>query len=307
MLHRVVAAMKRPHLETLFNDITEKGINRWFSRLTFFNIFLVWTTIIAIFGVVYFYAANEHAHLIYSANKAPVDNLMDNVYFSFITATSTGFGDIIPVGFFKAVAIAEVIFGLLLLAFVTSKLISIKQDIILSEIYEISFNEKINRLRSSLMVFRQNINRLIARTEEGNIHKREAQDIYLYLSTLEDTLTEIDSITESREGSMFKKVIDPINLEILLNSITQSWERLEEFIALADQKSLEWRREVTLLLLHKCAEITSNLLIKLNQGKSLNERAASDIGVRQKKIFSAIEAAMKRDAAKQSAPISNPL
>ncbi len=86
-----------------------------------------------------------------------INNLPDSIYFSFVTATTTGFGDFLPQGWFKLIVIAEVICGLLLLALVTSKLVSIKQDILLKEIYDMSFYERINRLRSGLLLFRQNL------------------------------------------------------------------------------------------------------------------------------------------------------
>jgi len=69
-------------------------------------------------------------------------------------------------GFFKLISIFEVVFGLLLLAFVTSKLVSIKQDVILNEIYDISFNERLSMVRSSLLLFRQSLSRMMEKIEE---------------------------------------------------------------------------------------------------------------------------------------------
>ena len=133
-------------LNPLFDRLNYKGLNTWLDKLTFFKIFLIWTSVIVIFGLIYFFFTTTRAFLFYTTSNSTVDQVLDAIYFSFITATSTGYGDIVPSGVFKIITIFEVVFGLLLLAFVTSRLISIKQDIILTEIYEISFNEKINRL-----------------------------------------------------------------------------------------------------------------------------------------------------------------
>jgi len=111
------------------------------DRLKFKHIFLIWVSAIFFFGLIYHFSINSEAFLLYSKEGTHVSGIKDAIYFSFVTATTTGFGDIIPVGYFKTVAVIEVIFGLLLLAVVTSKLISIKQDAILSELYEFSLND----------------------------------------------------------------------------------------------------------------------------------------------------------------------
>src|SRR3989338_6930496 len=123
----------------------------WIDKLKFIHILILWVFIIMSFGMAYYFLANVNSFLYYNLDQSPITRVIDAVYFSFVAATTTGFGDIIPMGVFKIVSIIEVIFGLLLLALVTSKLVSIKQDMILDEIYESSLNEKINRLRSSLL------------------------------------------------------------------------------------------------------------------------------------------------------------
>ena len=118
-------------LQEAFLDIRKK---RLFSldKIKFYQILLFWFFLIFLFGVIYyFFLGRLGADLVSTVSKQPITKATDAVYFSFITATSTGFGDIIPIGFFKVMAIAEVTLGLLLLALVTSKLVSIKQDIIL--------------------------------------------------------------------------------------------------------------------------------------------------------------------------------
>jgi hypothetical protein len=182
-----------------------------FDRLTFFHILLIWSIIIILFGLAYFFLNGGTSFITYTQEPGKTVSLIDSIYFSFITATSTGFGDIVPKGIFKIVSIFEVVFGLLLLAFVTSKLISIKQDYILNEIYEISFNERISRLRSSLLLFRQNLNKIIDRVEAGKIRMREINDLYIHISGLENILTEVTNIF-STTSRAFTKVIDNVKI-----------------------------------------------------------------------------------------------
>lgn len=182
---------KKGKIFNFLNKVKKSDSFKLVDKLSFFHIFLIWFLVIAFFGLIYFFMANDFSNLIYAKDSSIVKNIFDTTYFSFVTATTTGFGDIIPIGFFKIISVFEVIFGLLLLAVVTSKLVSIKQNAILEEVYEISFNERINRLRSSLLLFRQNTERLISKNEEKLIKTREIKSFNSNLDSLIEILNEI--------------------------------------------------------------------------------------------------------------------
>lgn len=279
---------KTVSLNQLFDRFRGRGFNTWLDKLTFFRIFLIWTSIIVVFGLVYYLLAGSYSFLFYAPRNSTVAGILDSIYFSFVTATSTGYGDILPTGLFKIMAIVEVIFGLMLLAFVTSKLISIKQDVILSEIYEISFNEKINRLRSSLLVFRQNLNRVINKIEEGSLRKRELNDIYIYISSFEDILNEVGSLMGTSSGNYFKKVLDPLSTELLFNSILSSFEKMNELITILNQAKSEWRRDITLDLINRCISINDLLFGKLNSSKNVSEKTIIDLNSQKNKVVEMI-------------------
>lgn len=276
-------------LNQLFDKLKSRGFNTWLDKLTFFRIFLIWATIIVIFGFVYYFFADNHSFLFYNPRNNTVRGALDSIYFSFITATSTGYGDILPSGFFKVISIFEVIFGLMLLAFVTSKLISIKQDVILSEVYEISFNEKINRLRSSLLVFRQNLSRIINKVEDNSVRKREINDIYIYISSFEDTLNEIKSLIGTSSQNYFKKVLDPLNTELLFNSVLNSFEKLNELITILNEAKSDWRRDITLDLINRCISLNDALFAKFNSSKNLAEKNIIDLNSQKHKIIEMIK------------------
>jgi potassium channel LctB len=259
-------------------------ISTLFDRLTFFHILLLWTGALIFFGLAYYFLSGPAARLVYSPAKTTVTSLVDSIYFSFITATSTGFGDITPVGYFKIISIFEVFFGLVLLAVVTSKLVSIKQDVIMNEIYEISFNEKINRIRSSMLVFRQNLSRMISNIESNTIRKREISDLYTYFSSLEDNLNEISNLMQRNEGSSFTKSLDPLISELLFHSITQSFERMFELISQMNNNNIEWRRKITLNLVERCLDINTRLFEILHKTRSVSEKAYNDLYLHNKKV-----------------------
>ena len=258
------------NLHEAFRELRKKKIFS-LDRVDFYQILLTWFLLIFMIGVVYYFFLGKFgANLVSTITKEPITKITDTIYFSFITATSTGFGDIIPLGFFKIIAVIEVTLGLLLLAAVTSKLVSIKQDIILDELYEMSFTEKINRLRSSLLVFRQHASRIITHVEAGTIDKREVYELYVYIHSIETVLEEMLPIVSPEGKHIFTKVIDPVSTELLVNSALQSFERLLELMSTLSKSSLQWKRPVTIATIKRCV--------------SLNRQFFSKVIVSQKKI-----------------------
>lgn len=272
----------------LFRQVKIGGVS-WIDRLSFLHIFIAWLSIIIFFGIVYHFSQNDTSFLFYNLEGSPTTKIKDAIYFSFITATTTGFGDIIPHGLFKLIAIFEVVFGLLLLAFVTSKLVSIKQDAILGELYELSLNEKVNRLRSSLLLFRQNLDRIITKIEEGDIQKRELDNIYLYFSSMDDSLNETLTLMERSKYERFIKNIDPVSTQLVFNSIISSFEKLHELISMMNQKKIEWKTELNTNLISQCIAVNKELFKRLSPSEGLAKATVRDLTSRKDKIIGEIE------------------
>jgi hypothetical protein len=76
--------------------------------------------------------------------------LLTSLYFSFVTATSLGFGDVVPLGLLRGLAIVEAVLGLLVFGAVVSKLVSRRQEEIISEIHQIAFEDRLDRVQTDL-------------------------------------------------------------------------------------------------------------------------------------------------------------
>lgn len=75
---------------------------------------------------------------------------LTSLYFSFVTATSVGFGDVVPLGAARGLAIVEAVAGLLVFGAVVSKLVSRRQEQIVGEIHRIAFDERLERVQTDL-------------------------------------------------------------------------------------------------------------------------------------------------------------
>lgn len=280
-------------LHDVFSGLGQRRVETWLDKLTYPKIFLIWMITIVTFGFIYHFFSNDNTYLIYSLQDLRVNGLLDSLYFSFITATTTGFGDIIPLSYFKVVAIIEVVFGLVLFALVTSKLVSMKQDIILSEVYEISFHERLNRLRSTMIVFRQNLLRLSGKVEDKSISMREIAELYNFLYTFENVLNEVSTLFMKKGKRVFIKVIDSINAELLFNNILMSFERLDDLLRILNENKIEWRRKITLNLINDCIDVNDTLFLKLSSSKILSEKNIQDLKVQKTKVIDSIKKRLK--------------
>ena len=72
------------------------------------------------------------------------------VYFSFVTATSIGYGDIVPLGGARVIAVAEAIIALLIFGAVVAKFVSHRQEELVSEIHRVTFEERLDRVETNL-------------------------------------------------------------------------------------------------------------------------------------------------------------
>ena len=88
------------------------------------------------------------------------------LYFSAVTATSVGYGDIVPVGIARVVAIGEGIAGLILFGCVVSKFVSRRQEQLIGEIHHIAFEDRLGRVRTNLHLVRTEL-QVTARLCEG--------------------------------------------------------------------------------------------------------------------------------------------
>lgn len=81
---------------------------------------------------------------------AGTHGVLTALYFSFVTATSVGFGDVVPLGPVRALAIVEAVVGLLIFGAVVSKLVSRRQEQVVSEIHRIAFEDRLERVQTDL-------------------------------------------------------------------------------------------------------------------------------------------------------------
>ena len=230
-----------------------------FENATLSQGLLAYFVIVLLFGFLFFLLADVPGNGILTSSGNRVDGLFSSIYFSFVSITTAGYGDIAPKGISRVFAMIEIFVGLLLFGLVISKLVSVKQEIILEEIYDISFDEKINRLRSALYLYRTDTNRLFEKVRTSSIVDREIHDLWGHFTSFDATLNDIAKIITQRARA-HTKTIDPFTLELLLNSVDLSLNKTYRLVSLLIEKGRDWRRDLTLQHLENILKAAKHII-----------------------------------------------
>jgi hypothetical protein len=117
------------------------------------QLFLIWIAMILLSGFAYWLGALMGDHGLVEAGHpvaADLKGFLSAIYFAFVTATSVGYGDIVPIGGARVIAVSEAIAALLIFGAVVAKFVSHRQDVLVSEIHRITFEERLDRVQTNL-------------------------------------------------------------------------------------------------------------------------------------------------------------
>jgi hypothetical protein len=133
-------------------------------------LFRLWIEIVIGCGVIYWALAWASPAFALMAGNAPIarglGGVLPALYFSAVTATSVGYGDIVPTGAARVIAVCEGIAGLILFGCVVSKFVSRRQDQLIGQIHRIAFEDRLGRVRTNLLLVRTEL-QATARLCEG--------------------------------------------------------------------------------------------------------------------------------------------
>jgi potassium channel LctB len=132
------------------------------------ELFRLWLWIVLGFAVAYWLMDAIPGQQLMS-NGVPVTldvrGLFSAVYFSAVTATSVGYGDIVPRGVERLLAIVESAAGLVIFGCLVSKFVSRRQEQLIAEIHRIAFEDRLGRVRTNLHLVRTELSAIGALCE----------------------------------------------------------------------------------------------------------------------------------------------
>jgi hypothetical protein len=141
------------------------------------SLFRLWIEIVLLCGVAYWALVWIDPSALVTGGAGigtGVHGFFSALYFSAVTATSVGYGDIVPTGMARVLAIAESIAGLILFGCVVSKFVSRRQETLIGEIHRIAFEERLGRVRTNLLLVRAELQATARLCEGQEMAPREA-------------------------------------------------------------------------------------------------------------------------------------
>ncbi len=234
-------------------------VDKFIRKVDFDLIIIFYFLFIILFGSVFFLLSFTDDHGIYNnASKITTDltGYLDAIYFSFVTSTSLGYGDIRPLGVSRIFSVIEVVLSLFIFGIAISKIFSVKQERILNELYEFSFQERVTRIITGLYNFRAEIDSVIHKLNEKHLTKHETEDVLDYiegnLHSFTSYLIDINKILVQKEAKLrgkftsstsegFRNNLSDFKVNIILDNLRNSMEKIEELITALNEKKISWK------------------------------------------------------------------
>lgn len=142
------AAPSRPLREQLGIAILDVVDDLSTARLS-----AIWLALVVACGAAYWLIdLSSGAGLVEAGARVDTNlhGLLTAIYFSFVTATSVGYGDVLPVGATRMLAVVEAVAGLLIFGLLIAKFVSYRQDMLVREIHSVTFEERLDRVQTNL-------------------------------------------------------------------------------------------------------------------------------------------------------------
>ncbi|MBI3890093.1 MAG: two pore domain potassium channel family protein [Candidatus Wallbacteria bacterium] len=195
------------------------------SDLTFEALLGAWLGVVLGSALLYFALDLAGAAGLREANlpvAADLAGFGTAIYFSFMTATSVGFGEVTPVGLARVIAIAESVAALLLFGCLVSKLVSRRQESLTEEIHRIAFENRLGRVLMNLNLVRSELETISAAAAA------DATDGEQRLSRLESAATILMTELRAIHDLLYRpqKLPEETILESILSSVAVSLRQL---------------------------------------------------------------------------------
>jgi hypothetical protein len=150
-----------------------KRVERWLNvlldRVSSTQLLYFWVAMV-LFGALAAWCACGVEGQALSGPDGPIgfdlEGLITSLYFSLVTATSLGYGDIQPHGVIRFLAVSEAAAGLLVVGALISKVLSHRSEELTLEIHRLTFEDRLGRVQANLHNVLTDLQRITVEFEE---------------------------------------------------------------------------------------------------------------------------------------------
>lgn len=212
------------------------------TQASYSELFSTWIGSNILFAIFYFLLATE-APAQAPTQLAAIPNaglrFFNALYFSLITATSTGYGDIVPMGFSKVLAAIQCIFALLVFAVFVTKLVSRHQDAAMEDIHRLAFEGIFNDVRQGLLIARMDVDRVIREVERsGSIAPQDWENLSSTYVFAQSLLEEIPGFYDARSDAY---TFERRREQIFMDATWRLLRRMNRLLEALKAANIDWK------------------------------------------------------------------
>lgn len=212
------------------------------NKYSYSTLFTIWASMAILFGFAYFgltYLGDGiHAPQQLLEIDSAFIRFMDAIYYSVITATSTGYGDITPHGFSRILASMQSISALFVFAVFVTKLVSHQQEMTLTEVHRLTFEDVFHNTREGMYICRKDFDHIMRYAEQHNALDQEHLDNMT--SAYKQIQTYLEEIPDFYQNEIHKYTIDSKREELLLESVHRTLHRINQMLDLLSSRDIDW-------------------------------------------------------------------
>lgn len=204
------------------------------------ELFLAWLLTTAGFAVLYFMLSfvPGHGPTVLHEGSNVFTRLGNSLYFSIVTATSVGYGDIVPQGFSKTLVSLQSIVALLLFAAFVTKIASHRESLALEEVRTFTLEESLHRILADLFITRKDFDRIIATAKaEKHLLEDQWEDLQIAYRRCQSLLQSIPELYGSDDDPL---TLDPKREELLVAAAARTLTRINTLLDALSHEGIDW-------------------------------------------------------------------
>jgi hypothetical protein len=204
-------------------------------------LFLAWAGTMLAFAALYWtmstFLPPEHG-LSGLAEHTLLGRAWASLYFSIVTATTVGYGDIVPLGMSRVVAGMEAIIGFLLFAIFIAKLVAYRHEIALHQVHKLSFETTFAQTREGFFIMRKDFDSLMR--EAAKMHALSAQSWEDLTIAYREGQSLLEEIPDFYDGEHQLYTIDSKRESLLLEAVERTLRRIAHTLESLRASGVDW-------------------------------------------------------------------
>lgn len=167
-----------------------------------------------------------------------VSRFANSLYYSVITATNTGYGDIVPLGYSRIFAALQSVTELFLFALFVSKLVSQRGDAAIHEVHKLSFELTFHNIREDFYVARKDFDLIMqAAGEKKLLTSADWERLTIAFQHITSLFNEIPNFYDVTSDLY---IIDPRREVLLLEAVRRTTERINQVLTTMNAEKIDW-------------------------------------------------------------------